>query len=154
MIKNLVAILLYALFLPIACQPSQEANQEESATAPPSSQASLARESGEPINVKLTPSAFDDKLQVVGYEQLIDVRTPQEYGTGHLANSRMIDFKGKDFREKMAQLDPTQPVMVYCAAGGRSTAAAALLEELGYPEIYELEGGINRWKEAGKVVKK
>lgn len=154
MIKNLVIILLCAGLLPLACQPSQETNQEEPGAASPSPQASLARESDEPINVKLGPSAFDDKLQVVGREQLIDVRTPQEYSTGHLANARMIDFKGKDFREKMAQLDPDQPVMVYCAAGGRSTAAAALLEELGFPEIYELEGGINRWKEAGKVVEK
>ena len=154
MIKNLVAILLSALVLPMACQPSQKTDQEEPATVSPATQASLTQESDEPINVKLDPSAFDDKLQVVGYEQLIDVRTPQEYSTGHLANSRMIDFKGKDFREKMARLDPDQPVMVYCAAGGRSTAAAALLEELGFPEIYELEGGINRWKEAGKVVEK
>ncbi len=154
MTKNLVIILLCIWLLPIACQPSQETNQRGPATSSPATQASLARESSEPINVKLNPSAFDDKLQVVGHEQLIDVRTPQEYGTGHLINARMIDFKGKGFREKMAQLDPDQPVMVYCAAGGRSTAAAALLEELGYPEIYELEGGINRWKEAGKAVEK
>ena len=152
MIKNLVATLLYALLPLIACQPTQEKNQEETAPSSPATRGPSVQD--ERINVKLDPSAFDTKLQEVGYEQLIDVRTPQEYKTGHLANSRMIDFKGKGFREKITQLDPKQPVMVYCAAGGRSTAAAALLEELGYPEVYELNGGINRWKEAGKALEK
>ena len=44
--------------------------------------------------------------------------------------------------------------MVYCAAGGRSNAAATLLEELGFAEVYELEGGFTRWGEAGQEIEK
>ena len=105
-----------------------------------------------PAYQSLAPATFAETLAVLPNEQLIDVRTPDEYQSGHLAHSTLIDFKGKNFREQMATLDKDRPVMVYCAAGGRSTAAAALLEELGFPEIYELEGGIARWRSAKLAV--
>ena len=140
---------LCTLWLSVACQPSPDATQQESAASPASS---AAQSPNEPINVRLDPQAFDAKLQQLDNEQLIDVRTPAEYEAGHLTNATMIDFRKEDFREKVAELDKDQPVMVYCAAGGRSTAAAEVLEELGFSQIYELEGGITRWKETGKAV--
>lgn len=116
----------------------------------PSSESSIVNEPAEPI--RLSASAFADTLRARDDEQLIDVRTPAEYAAGHLPGATMIDFRDEDFREKMTRLDPHRPVMVYCAAGGRSTAAAALLEKLGHSEVYELKGGITRWKEAGKAI--
>ena len=104
------------------------------------------------VSQRLAPADFATKLETLPNEQLIDVRTPAEYQTGHLAHSVLIDFKGGNFREKMAQLDKHQPVMVYCAAGGRSTATVALLEELGFTEVYELGGGITGWQEAGQEI--
>lgn len=106
------------------------------------------------VNQKLMPTDFATKLDALPNEQLIDVRTPDEYQTGHLPHSTLIDFKGEDFREKVAQLDKNKPVMVYCAAGGRSTATVTLLKELGFAEVYELEGGFTRWREAGQEIEK
>src|SRR4030095_13344270 len=64
---------------------------------------------------------FEKKL-AVPKPQLIDVRTREEYAEGHLKNAKNINFNSADFTERVAKLDKTKPVLVYCKAGGRSSA--------------------------------
>lgn len=75
--------------------------------------------------------------------QLLDVRQPGEYEQGHLAEARLIPIK--ELPERLAELDPDKPVLVYCAVGGRSRAAAQYLNGQGYNEVYNLSGGIKAW---------
>ena len=49
----------------------------------------------------------------------------------------------------MSTYDKSKPVFVYCKVGGRSSQAAAKLAELGFKEIYNLEGGIMKWEALG-----
>jgi len=44
-------------------------------------------------------------------------------------------------------LDKNKPVYVYCAVGGRSATAAKILSDMGFTEVYDLEGGIINWEE-------
>lgn len=81
--------------------------------------------------------------------QLVDVRTPGEYNTEHINNATNINWNGDDFVSKAEKLDKTKPVFVYCKVGGRSAQAASKLEELGFKEIYNLDGGIMKWNAAG-----
>ena len=153
--KTYVRLLLTCLVsVNLACQstPDKLPSDSEEVITETSSDKFAATAAQPLINQRLSPPDFATKLEALPNEQLIDVRTPDEYQTGHLPHSTLINFKGDGFREEMAQLDKKRPVMVYCAAGGRSTATAALLEELGFTEVYELEGGITRWQEAGKEV--
>lgn len=86
--------------------------------------------------------------------QLIDVRTPEEYEAGHLQGATNIDFFSDSFREEIEKLDKHKPVLVYCKSGGRSSKSAAIFKELGFTKIYNMEGGIISWSEAGyKTVK-
>lgn len=78
-----------------------------------------------------------------GY-QLLDVRQPGEYEQEHLAGARLIPLK--ELPERLAELDPDQPVLVYCAIGGRSRAAAQYLNGQGFNEVYNLSGGIKAWQ--------
>lgn len=94
---------------------------------------------------------FEQKMHDEGV-QLIDVRTADEFNSGHLAKAQNIDIKSKDFEQKIATLDKTKPVMVYCKAGGRSARAAEKLKELGFTKIVDLEGGITDWKAEGKPI--
>ena len=106
---------------------------------------------------KLAPEEFESKLSALNNEQLVDVRTPQEYNSGHLAEAININSQDEDFNEQLSKLDKTKPTFVYCAAGvegGRSNTAAKMLKELGFDEIYELEGGITSWTNAGKETQK
>ena len=85
---------------------------------------------------------------------LIDVRTPGEFEQGHLENSVNINIADKSFKEEVGKLDKSQPVYVYCKVGGRSAKAANILREMGFEEVYDLEGGIRNWERSGmKVVK-
>ena len=76
---------------------------------------------------------------------LLDVRTPQEYQSGHIENALNINFNAPDFTDKISALDKEQPFLIYCAVGGRSTRAATLMKSLGFKKVYELKGGYNNW---------
>ena len=75
--------------------------------------------------------------------QILDVRTPAEYNTGHIKNAFLVDWTQRDvFEERVKYLDKNKPVYTYCLVGGRSSAAVARLKELGFKEVYNLKGGI------------
>jgi thioredoxin len=101
-------------------------------------------------NVKtIEPAAFAEKIAATPNAQILDVRTPEEYVSGHIDNAANVNWNGTDFVAKVAALDKTKPVFVYCKSGGRSKQAAAKLEELGFTSIYELQGGMLKWDAAG-----
>lgn len=76
-----------------------------------------------------------------GNVQLIDVRTPEEYQSGHIENAENIDFYSTSFNLEFNKLDKEQPVYIYCRSGSRSKQAAKKLSEMGFIEIYDLQGG-------------
>lgn len=78
--------------------------------------------------------------------QLVDVRTPSEYRSGHITNAINIDFfNGATFEKAFAKLDKDKPVYLYCRSGARSQKAARRLTQMGFTEIYDLRGGYMRW---------
>lgn len=96
----------------------------------------------------LAPRAFADKLQATSESTLIDVRTPEEFSEGHIAGARNYDWNGGHFEHQVMGLDKSRPVFVYCLKGGRSSSAAARLRDMGFKEVYELEGGSAKWQAA------
>lgn len=81
--------------------------------------------------------------------QLVDVRTKEEYNTGFISNSQNIDITAPDFEDQISKLDKKKPVLVYCKAGTRSAKCAQKLKEAGFEKIYDLSGGITKWKYTG-----
>lgn len=81
--------------------------------------------------------------------QVVDVRTPKEHALESIPNSQNIDFNSPNFEEEVAKLDKTKPVILYCRTGNRSSKCAEKLEDAGFIKIYELKGGISRWKYEG-----
>ena len=55
--------------------------------------------------------------------QLVDVRTFQEYNSGHIENAINIDFQEEDFSDEIQKIDKDRPVFIYCRSGGRSGRA-------------------------------
>lgn len=85
--------------------------------------------------------------------QLVDVRTPGEWAGGTIPEAQKINFRDSDFLEQMEQsLDKEKPVVLYCAAGGRSAGAAKKLSESGFKTIYDLGVGFRGWKAGGMPV--
>lgn len=80
--------------------------------------------------------------------QIVDVRTANEVTQGKINGSMNIDYFSPTFvATAQKKLDKTKPVLVYCAAGGRSASAAKDLKKAGFKKVYDLEGGYDAWKE-------
>ena len=83
--------------------------------------------------------------------QLLDVRTASEYRNGHLISAMQANWNNEpEFAERIAALNKQQPVLVYCASGGRSKAAATWLAKNGFTDIREMQGGFSAWKRMDK----
>ncbi len=93
----------------------------------------------------LTPIAFKEQIEKHTV-QLIDVRTPAEYESGHINGARLINFFDTTaFHSKIDRLDKTKPVYLYCRTGKRSHQAAIILRDKGFKHVYDLAGGYNNW---------
>ena len=93
----------------------------------------------------LPADAFEQQVKQTPTAQLLDVRTPGEFGGGHLPGAKNLDFRDSAFAQNLASLDKKKPVYVYCLSGGRSAGAAKLMREQGFTSVYELEGGYLKW---------
>jgi rhodanese-related sulfurtransferase len=81
---------------------------------------------------------------------VLDVRTPEEYATGHIAGAVNVNWEGTDFASQVKQLDPAKPVLVYCHSGNRSGQAVQVMEQEGFQRIFDLGGGVLAWNAAGQ----
>lgn len=97
----------------------------------------------------IAPEAFAKKINETPKAQILDVRTPEEYASEHIDNAVNVNWLGDSFVSGAEKFDKSKPVFVYCKSGGRSAKAAAKLTELGFKNIYELEGGMMKWNAAG-----
>lgn len=78
--------------------------------------------------------------------QILDVRTQDETANGMIDGAVNCDFYSPDFMQKAGALDKNRPVVVYCAAGGRSAKAMKQLQEAGFKEIYNVSQGYDSIK--------
>ena len=81
---------------------------------------------------------------------VIDVRTPAEFGSGHLAGAHNVDIFAPDFQEQIEALDlPAEgPVYLYCRSGNRSGQAATVLRQMGHSGAVNV-GGFDALARAG-----
>lgn len=101
-------------------------------------------------NIKsVSPEIFAKKINETPKPQILDVRTPEEFDSEKIDNAINANWLGDSFVTDIAKLDKKKSVFVYCKSGGRSAKAAAKLAELGFTNIYELQGGILKWDAAG-----
>jgi len=101
-----------------------------------------------PNNTLLSATEFASKIQEISNAPIIDVRTPDEFSKGHLPNAKNIDWNDDEFDEQMELIDKSTPIFVYCLSGGRSASATKKLIKSGFKTIYELDGGIMKWRAA------
>lgn len=90
------------------------------------------------------------RLQAAGSVVLIDVRTDPEVARGYIAGARHIPLQLLPARH--AELEPDATTIVYCQSGGRSAQACAWLQEQGFAQVLNLQGGIGAWLREGRPV--
>jgi rhodanese-related sulfurtransferase len=72
---------------------------------------------------------------------IIDIRTPQEYASGHIDGSINIDFYATDFAQQLERLDKVAAYSIYCRSGSRSGKALDIMKDLGFTNVADLQGG-------------
>jgi rhodanese-related sulfurtransferase len=80
---------------------------------------------------------------------VLDIRTPEEFNEARLADAIMVDFYADDFADQLDALDKDVPYVMYCRSGNRSSEAVTTMKDLGFVEVYEIDGGIVNWSERG-----
>lgn len=83
---------------------------------------------------------------------LLDVREPAEYAAVHAANAQLMPLGVVGMRLKELEAYKDKPVAVICRSGRRSAQAVALLQEAGFTQVVNVQGGTNAWEQAGLAV--
>ena len=98
------------------------------------------------------PADAEAVLVENGDAVLLDIRTPEEHAEARIGGSENIDFYESDFADRLAELDPEGTYVVYCRSGNRSGQAMEIFRDLGFNEVYEIDGGIINWYDSGYPV--
>jgi len=101
------------------------------------------------------PNTFHDLLQKRPHIKLIDVRTKEEYKSGHISGAALLPVQELS-QERIDALGVTKQdeILLYCRSGGRSGHALHELQSLGYKNTKHLAGGILAWEEKKLPLKK
>jgi rhodanese-related sulfurtransferase len=119
---------------------------------PPAADSVVSEVAAEASFVLATPQQaagiIDDRLGSSGFV-LLDVRTAEEYGDGHIAGATNVDFYNAEFADSIAALDRDVEYVVYCRSGNRSGQTIDLMRRLGFTRVTDIDGGIVSWQAAG-----
>ena len=85
---------------------------------------------------------------------VLDVRSPEEFASGHIPGAINLDINGPDFAQKASKLNKSKTILVNCHAGSRGAIASAELAKLGFKTVCNLEGGLAAWEQAGHQAEK
>lgn len=129
-----VMISVLSMVFLLACSPKQESQVTEEVTIE---------------NYYLISALeFRSKMGETGIV-ILDVRTQGEVANGFIPGAVHIDFQQADFLKNIAALDKEKAYMVYCRLGGRSGKSRKLMNQHGFSEVFDLDGGITAWQDAG-----
>ncbi len=80
---------------------------------------------------------------------ILDVRTPDEFNSGHIAGAVNIDYYSPEFRANISKLDKNKQYLVYCRTGIRAEDATSIMLDIGFKKVQNLIGGITQWIQGG-----
>jgi sulfur-carrier protein adenylyltransferase/sulfurtransferase len=94
---------------------------------------------------EMSPRELKRKMDAGEPFELIDVREPFEYEIARIDGAKLIPLG--EIAERLDELSGEQPIVVHCHSGKRSAQAAQLLQQRGFANVYNLEGGIDAWSD-------
>jgi rhodanese-related sulfurtransferase len=136
---------LLSLALTVFTGPSSAADQKGASTRPTTGPSR-----------RITMEEFD-RMRKEKDVVVLDVRTPREFGEGHVAGAVNVSVAGvplKQFDEQVGKLDKDKTYLVHCARGVRSAAAVSRMQRLGFKHLLDYSGGMDEWRKAGKPLEK
>jgi hydroxyacylglutathione hydrolase len=95
---------------------------------------------------RITVSSAAERLATSSLPFMIDVRTTREWNEAHVEGA--VNLPLSQISQRLAELPPDRPLILYCASGYRSTIATSLLRREGLPDVANLVGGLRAWDSA------
>lgn len=95
--------------------------------------------------INLSPQEFKKKSDASANAVILDVRSPEEKVEGDIPGSVLINIMEADFPSQIERLDREKEYYIFCRSGGRSVSACEYMNNLGFSECYNLDGGIKAW---------
>ena len=108
------------------------------------------------IVVNGVPEVVADDLKHVSKEtKLIDVRRPDEFTgeLGHIDGSTLVTL-GPELTQFLEKTPKNTEIIFICRSGNRSGQATLMAQQLGFKDVFNMQGGMLKWNELGKPVKR
>ena len=141
--KNLmISVFLGALIIGVLL--TSGCIQTETNTAKPETQIQII-ENITPEDAYILIQENKDNLNFV----ILDVRTPEEFLGEYIENAINLDYYSDTFRNDLKKLGKDKTYLMYCRSGNRSGSALNIMKELDFREVYNMLGGIIKWKSEG-----
>ncbi|MDD5152562.1 MAG: rhodanese-like domain-containing protein [Candidatus Pacebacteria bacterium] len=96
----------------------------------------------------IIPAEAQDLIQKEG-ATVIDVRTPEEYASGHIQGAINLNIQFSNFEDELKRLDTQKCYIVNCQHGFRSSRASKRMKNLGFSNVNNLLGGLDAWRSYG-----
>ena len=104
----------------------------------------IRQEPGEPFK-RITPKAANQMIDE-GNTQVIDVRNPDEFATGHIPGAELIPVD--DLFSRIDELNKDKRLIFVCSVGVRSALACEMAAAFDHDDLYNIEGGTGAWVES------
>jgi rhodanese-related sulfurtransferase len=82
---------------------------------------------------------------------LLDIRTEAEYEAGHIQGAQWFPRGKLEYYIQDLIEDPDSRIVLYCRTGGRSALATLTLQDMGYTNVVDLDGGFKEWVAEGNT---
>ena len=107
----------------------------------------LACAAGPTASGEISPEALLERSAAGTAPLVLDVRSPEEYASGHVPGARNVAFD--QVAARLGELGEPGEIVVYCESGRRAAKATSVLEEAGF-DVLHLTGDMRAWREAGR----
>ena len=87
-------------------------------------------------------------------QTIVDIRTPEEFAEGHIEGAVNINLFDNHFLDQISQFDKSKPIFLYCRSGNRTSSASKKIADLGFEQVYDLQGGILNWQRNNQQIAK
>jgi rhodanese-related sulfurtransferase len=104
-----------------------------------------------PTGADVDPAEFEELIKDKD-AVILDVRSGFEFGGDKISGAKNLSYTSAGFKSNVEKLDKSKTYLVYCASGSRSAGAVNTMKQMGFEKVYNLTGGIDNWKSAGKPV--
>jgi len=104
------------------------------------------------VSELISPDQFKELAETGNYT-VIDIRTPKEINEGKIIDTALeIDFYEETFKDEISKLDRDKEYILYCRSGNRSGKTLKIMKDLGFTEVYDLDGGKKAWDASGLLL--